>query len=163
MGPLLSWYAIRTKPRQEERAVENLRLWGVPTLAPKLERISGQRQSPLFPGYIFARFEGIQMLHNIQFTRGVAYVVAFGGVPAAIADEVIDEIYARMDNGGVVRHAPVLKPGDEVAIQSTLLRNFRGVFERELSGSQRVQILLHTVAYSAHLEISRFEVIKNVS
>jgi hypothetical protein len=40
------------------------------------------------------------------------------------------------------------------------LRDFVGVFERELPGTERVQILLHTVAYSAHVEVSRLEVAK---
>ncbi|HLJ26158.1 MAG TPA: transcription termination/antitermination NusG family protein [Candidatus Angelobacter sp.] len=154
----LSWYAIRTKPRQEERAVENLTSWGITTLAPRLEGSNSQRDSQLFPGYIFARFEGLKTLHNIHFTRGVAYVVSFGGVPAPISDEVIGEIYARMDENGVIRNTTALNPGDEVIIQSGLLRDFVGVFERELPGTKRVQILLSTVAYSVHVEVPRLEV-----
>ena len=100
------------------------------------------------------------MLHNIHFTRGVAYVVSFGGVPAPISDELIGEIYARMDENGIIRDATALHPGDEVVIRSGLLRDFVGVFERELPGTKRVQILLHTVAYSAHIELSRLEVAK---
>lgn len=162
MNPL-SWYAIRTKPRQEERAVENLTSWGIATLAPRLGGCNGQRDSQLFPGYIFARFDGLKALHNIHFTRGVAYVVSFGGVPAPISDEVIGEIYARMDEHGVIRNTTALNPGDEVIIQSGLLRDFVGVFERELPGTQRVQILLRTVAYSVHVEVPRFEVARVAS
>jgi transcriptional antiterminator RfaH len=158
MNPFLSWYAIRTKPRQEERAVENLRSWGITTLAPRLKGDSGWRASQLFPGYIFARFEGVNMLHNIHFTRGVAYVVSFGGVPAPISDELIGDIYARMDENGVIRTAAALNPGDQVVIRSGLLRNFVGVFEREVPGTERVQILLRAVAYSAHVQIPRLEV-----
>ncbi len=163
MKPLLSWYAVRTKPRQEERAVENLTSWGVATLAPRLEGSNGRRDSHLFPGYIFARFDGLSMLHNIHFTRGVAYVVSFGGIPAPISDEMIGEIYARMDENGVIRNTSALNPGDEVVIQSGLLRNFVGVFEREVPGTKRVQILLHTLAYSARVEVSRLEVAKVAS
>jgi transcriptional antiterminator RfaH len=164
MNSCLSWYAIRTKPRQEQRAVENLTSWGITTLAPRLKRINGQRDTHLFPGYIFARFEGTRMLHDIHYTRGVAYVVSFGGVPAPISAELIAEIYARIDENGVVmRNTIVLNPGDHVVIRSGFLRNFVGVFERDLSGSERVQILLHTVSYSPHVEISRSEVAKLAS
>jgi transcriptional antiterminator RfaH len=160
----LSWYAIRTKPRQEERAVENLSMWGVATLAPRLKGSNGQRDAQLFPGYIFARFEAPKMLHNIHFTRGVAYVVSFGGVPAPISNELIDEIYARMDENGIIRSTAIpLNPGDHVVIRSGLWRNFVGVFERDLSGTERVQILLRAVTYSAHVEVSRFEVAKVAS
>jgi transcriptional antiterminator RfaH len=163
MNSVLSWYAIRTKPRQEERAIENLTSWGVATLAPRLKGKNGRRESLFFPGYIFARFDGFKMLHNIHFTRGVAYVVGFGKGPAPISDEVISEIYARMDGDGFIRTVIELDPGDEVVIRSGLLRNFVGVFERELRGSERVQILLRTVAYSAHVEISRLDVAKLAS
>lgn len=162
MIPNLSWYAIRTKPRQEERAVENLRSWGIATLAARLKGNDGRRDSQLFPGYIFARFEGLKMLHNVYFTRGVAYVVNFGGVPAPISDDVIGEIRARMDADGVIRHKSHLNPGDEVVIQSGPLRNFVGVFERE-SGTERVQILLHAVAYSARVQVPRLEVARLAS
>jgi transcriptional antiterminator RfaH len=159
MSPCLTWYAIRTKPRQEERAVENLTSWGIATLAPRIKGTNGRRDSHLFPGYIFACFEASRMLHNIHFTRGVAYVVSFGGVPAPISAELIAEIYARIDvNGFVIRNASTLNPGDHVVIKSGFLRNFVGVFERDLSGSERVQILLRTVSYSAHVEIPRSEV-----
>lgn len=165
MDLCLSWYAIRTKPRQEERAVENLTSWGVTTLAPRFKRTKGHHDPHLFPGYIFARFEGPKMLHNIHFTRGVAYVVSFGGVPAPISDELIAEIYARIDENGIVirKTATAFNPGDQVVIRSGFLRNFVGVFERDLSGSERVQILLRTVSYSAHVEMFRSEVAKLAS
>jgi len=159
MVPDLSWYAIRTKPRQEERAVENLRSWGIAILAARLKGHNGRRDSQLFPGYIFARFEGPKMLHNVYFTRGVAYVVSFGGVPAPISDDVIEEICSRMDENGIINNRLFLKPGDEVVIRSGPLRNFVGVFERE-SGMERVQILLHAVAYSARVQVPRLEVAK---
>ena len=103
------------------------------------------------------------MLHDIHFTRGVAYVVSFGGVPAPISAELIAEIYARVDENGVVIRNTTLNPGDHVVIRSGFLRNFVGVFERDLSGSERVQILLRTVSYSAHVEIPRSEVAKLAS
>jgi transcriptional antiterminator RfaH len=143
--------------------VENLASWGVTTLAPQLEGSSARRRMPLFPGYIFARFDAAKVLHNIHYTRGVAHVVSFGGVPARIPDEVIAEICSRMNEEGVVRQAPVLTPGDEVVIQSGFLREFAGVFEREIPGSRRVQILLATLAYSAHLQLPSIEVAKIAS
>jgi transcriptional antiterminator RfaH len=158
VNAMLSWYAIRTRPRQEERALENLIYWGIETLAPRLEGNPARHHSHLFPGYIFARFEGFQMLHNIRFTRGVAYVVSFGGVPAPINDELIAEIQVRMDKTNVIRNENALSPGDKVMIQSGLLRDFVGVFERNVPSAERVQILLRSVAYSAHVEVSCLDV-----
>jgi hypothetical protein len=69
-----------------------------------------------------------------------------------------------MDENGIIRSTAIpLNPGDHVVIRSGLWRNFVGVFERDLSGTERVQILLRAVTYSAHVEVSRFEVAKVAS
>jgi transcriptional antiterminator RfaH len=149
-----SWYAIHTKPCQEERTVDNLTAWKVETMVPWLEkrRGLGSRQ-PLFPSYIFARFDAAQMLHKISFTRGVSYVVSFGGTPAVIPGDIISTIRARMDEQGIVRIAPSVRPGDRVVIQAGPLQTFIGIFEKELTGNERIQILLTSVAFSARVEV----------
>jgi len=156
-----AWYALHTKPRQEQRAVENLAAWGVEALAPQL-RLKSNSSFPqfLFPGYIFARFDASRMLRKVRFTRGVWYVVCFGEEPAPIAEEVITELRSRLDERGFVRKADPLRRGDLVMIESGPLKDFMGVFEDDLPQSERVRILLKTVGYSAHVDISRFAVKK---
>src|SRR5256885_1737905 len=86
------WYVVHTKPRQEERANNNLRAWGVETLNPKLRtrrynEFTGAPSTitqPLFPRYIFARFNADKQLAKIWFTRGVHEVVCFGRSPALV-------------------------------------------------------------------------------
>lgn len=83
-------YAVRTKPKEEDRADTNLRTWQVQTFAPKLgePRTSGfgarYVSKPLFSGYIFANFDPSRQLHEITYTRGVQNVVSFGGNPISI-------------------------------------------------------------------------------
>lgn len=156
-----AWYALHTKPRQEQRAAENLAAWGVEALAPQL-RLKSNPVFPqfLFPGYIFARFDASRMLPKVRFTRGVWYVVSFGDEPAAIAEEVIAELRSRLDERGFVRKLNPLRCGDVVRIESGPLKDFLGVFEEDLPHNERVRILLKTVGYSAHVDISRFNVKK---
>jgi transcriptional antiterminator RfaH len=156
---LQSWYVLFTKPHQENRAVENLSAWGVEALAPKLKAREGTNVlHPLFPCYVFARFNPAVMLPKIRFTRGISYVVSFGGIPAIVPDEIIEAICQRMDNTEVVREMETLRAGDSVVIESGPLREFRGVFEEELSDNERIKILLTTVAYSARVEVSKYDV-----
>lgn len=153
---LLSWYALFTRPRQEDRAASNLKVRGIPVLAPKLKPRRGSKHChPLFPNYIFACFNAKSTLHKIRFTRGVSYVVGFGGKPAEIADEIIDEICSRMDSKGIVTGMKVMQPGAPVVIQAGPWRDFQGVFEQEFSGPERVRILLTTVAYTLRIEVSK--------
>lgn len=154
------WYAIHTKPRQEKRAVENLSAWGVETFVPWLLDYGWPSfPRPLFPSYIFACFDAVNMLHDIQFTRGVLSVVSFGGRPVPIVDAVIAEIRSRVSHREeIVRKRRALKPGTAVVIESGPLRGLKAIFEQDLAEGERVRILLEVVAYSAHVELSRSEV-----
>lgn len=155
------WYAVQTRPCQEKRASDNLNAWGIETLAPCLPRRAAPFPRPLFPSYIFARFDVAKMLHNVHFTRGVSNVVSFGGKPAIILDEIIATIRNRVDDhGSITREIVQLKTGDPVLIAAGPLQNLKGVFERELPDGERVRILLDTIAYSAHIELLRSEISK---
>jgi transcriptional antiterminator RfaH len=155
-----SWYAVRTKPRQEGRAAKNLAAWGIETFAPRLAPGKNEWEwKSFFPGYIFARLNANQLGYKIQFTRGVAEIVSVRGMPAAIDDEVIEAIRRRADKDGVVRLFESLRPGDRLLIQAGPLKNFIGVFQGDLAPRERIRILLKTV--SAHVvEVSRLDVSK---
>ena len=63
----ISWYVIRTKPCQEERAAENLEYWGIQVLAPRLAtKKEESKWKPFFPGYIFAKFDIESKLLDLQ-------------------------------------------------------------------------------------------------
>jgi transcriptional antiterminator RfaH len=156
-----SWYALRTKPRQEQRAAANLRTSDIEIFLPWLTVTTPcRRTEPLFPGYIFARFTLHQYLHRVSFTRGIAYIVSFGGAPAVVTDEVIATIRNHMD-GDMVRGKPAaFNPGDKVVVRSGPLQNLIGIFQREVPGCERIQILLSSIEYSPRLEVSKYAVDK---
>ncbi|MCA1616851.1 MAG: hypothetical protein LC800_22755 [Acidobacteria bacterium] len=157
------WYAVRTHPRQEDRAEFNLRAWQVETFNPRLREqryneFSGKPinlNKPLFPRYIFARFAADKLLHKVWYTRGVESVLGFGEGPASIADELIDLIKSKVGEDGFVRIKEELKPGDEVIIKHGPLKAFMGVFEREVESSDRIIILLNAVNYQGRVMVER--------
>lgn len=157
------WYVVHTNPKQEDRAYSNLRCWGVETLHPKLKtrrvnEFSGALSyitKPLFPRYIFAKFDARQQLAKISFTRGVHYVVSFGGQPTPVEEDVIKILSSRIDDNGFVKLGDQLKPGDKVVIQAGPLRDFHGVFERELNDNERISVLLTTISYQGRVVVSR--------
>ena|ERR1043166_9746817 len=156
------WYAVRTKPKEEDRADFNLRAHRVETFAPKLRELrtteyGGPRYTikHLFPPYIFAYFSLETQLHNVNYTRGVQKVVSFGGTPVSINDEVINLIKDKVDEDGFVCLHEELKPGDMVRINAGPLQSLVGVFQRKLSDKQRVEILLNAINYQSHLLIDR--------
>lgn len=157
------WYAVRTKPKQEERADDNLRAWRVETFTPRLRERRIARYGagpsyavkPLFPRYIFARFNAERLLHKVNYTRGVQNVVGFGEWPVPIDDEIINLIKAQVGEDGFVKVGEEFKCGDKVKINSGPLKDIEGVFERKIKDTDRVKILLTTVSYQSHMVIDR--------
>jgi transcriptional antiterminator RfaH len=110
---------------------------------------------PLFPGYMFARFNARKQLAKISFTRGVHHVVSFGGEPTPVEDEIIAIISERIDENGFVKIGDELKQGDKVVIKAGPLKDFEGVFERELNDSERISVLLTTINYQGRVVVNR--------
>lgn len=157
------WYVVHTNPKQEDRAYSNLRSWGVETMHPKMKarrvnEFTGALSyvtKPLFPRYIFAKFNASKQLAKISFTRGVHHVVSFGGQPTPVEEDVIKIISARIDEKGFVKLGEDLKPGDKVVIKGGPLRDFQGVFERELNDNERISVLLTTISYQGRVVVTR--------
>jgi len=158
------WYVVHTNPKQEERANNNLRAWGVETLNPRLRtrrynQFTGAPSyisQPLFPRYIFAKFNAGRQLPKIWFTRGVHEIVSFAGKPASVDEDIIQLIHDRIDKNGFVKMGgDDLKPGDKVVVKAGPLRNFSGIFERELKEKDRVIVLLTAISYQGCLVVSR--------
>ena len=161
---LASWYAIFTKPKQEQRAETNLRAWDIEAFAPKFKhrRRSGSHYSikPLFPRYVFAYFSPQCCLHRVTFTRGVHSIVRFGDSLARIDDKIISTIQMRVDEEGLVRVGEEFKYGDPVIIDYGPFKSLIGIFERDVGEAERVRILLTTINYQAHVTVDKDSVTK---
>ena len=152
------WYVIHTRPKQEVRAESNLKAWGVETFTPLISKrrvhpstkTLYQVVEPLFPSYIFARFEPSTLLRKIWFTRGVHSVVSFGAGPTPVDDEVIELIQSQRRGDGLIRIGEQLKLGDKVVIKDGPLRTLVAVFEKEMKESERVSLLLTSLSYQGH-------------
>jgi transcriptional antiterminator RfaH len=160
-----AWYAIHTKPRQESLAESSLRQEGIETYFPKLRRRKTIRRvrrwvtNPLFPSYIFARFDAGQSRRLVRYANGIANIVSFGGQPAIVDDSILGAIQEHAEDAVVTLPPTPYRPGDLLEIQDGPLRGFQGVFEREMSDSDRVVVLLETIT-SARVQLSREQIAK---
>jgi transcriptional antiterminator RfaH len=156
----MDWYAVHTKPHQEDVAELNLQRLGVETFFPRLKQdkvLRRRRQSvtgPLFPGYLFARFNLDTHYRAVNYAQGVRRMVTFGAAPVSVAEEVIDSIKSRACDGYVTMQPPSFKPGQVVRIHEGPLRGLEAVFEQEMSDHQRVVLLLQTLSYSARIVVN---------
>jgi transcriptional antiterminator RfaH len=161
----MHWYALSTKPRQEELADMNLQRLGVETFYPQLREdrvVRRKRQTtvgPLFPGYLFARFDAERQYRAVNYAQGVRKLLTFGDEFATVDEAVIAAIRARLEDGYVTIRPTPLAPGQRVRIGDGPFSGLEAVFEREMSGSERVVVLLRTLAHQTRVVLPRAQVV----
>jgi transcription elongation factor/antiterminator RfaH len=151
-----NWYVLRAHHWQESRAESNLNNGGLETFLPWVRTTSRRRhrdREPLFPQYLFARFDAEKSFHDVIFTRGVQSIVRIGGDLATVADGVIEFFRSRVDDAGLIPLGRKLEPGARVRIHSGPFAELAGVVERNLPGSQRVLVLLQSVGPAVRVEV----------
>jgi len=164
--PGLYWYVVRTKPKSEERARSYLEQNGINTFLPWMETSqfnSGKAikmLKPLFPGYIFVQFDLMQNYPLVKWGKGVNKILGFGKYPTPIADEVVSIIRSRTGEKNIVKRAYDLSKNDHIRITSGPLKDLLGIFERWVSGSERVKVLLNLIGYQPQVELHYSQVEK---
>jgi transcriptional antiterminator RfaH len=154
-----NWYVIQTKPKKEEEATSYLSTKGVEIFSPLLESFTTRNAriteelKPLFPGYIFGKFDLGQNYPLVRWARGVKCVLGFGGYPIPISGEVIEIIKQRTDERGIVKTIRHFESNDVVRVKSGPLKDLLGIFERWVSDSERVRILLNLIGYQPSIEL----------
>jgi transcriptional antiterminator RfaH len=161
-----NWYVVQTKPKSEKRAASYLTERGIETLLPWMETLqvgagrTAKGLQPLFPNYLFARFNLLEDYALVRWGRGINKVLGCGSYPAPIADEAIAIVKSRIDERGVAKRAYDLQKDDHIKIISGPLRDLLGVFDRWASDSGRVKVLLNLVGYQPRVELHYSQVEK---
>ena len=140
----MHWYAIHSKPRQEERALDNLQRQGFEAWLPMLtvEKVLRGKLAnvtePMFSRYLFIRLDTEQTNWSpIRSTLGVCRLVSFGNRPAVVADELIQALQT------VPQRAPerLFQPGQTIKIVSGPLKGIEGIFQ-QADGEHRAMVLI---------------------
>jgi transcriptional antiterminator NusG len=128
----LSWYALRTRSNYEKIASGFLEARGFEHFLP-VYRMQKRRSNktietstPLFPGYVFCRFD-TRLRSPILSVMGVVSIVGFGGQPAKINDTEIEAIRKAIGCGQTMEPYPYLHEGQQIRIEKGPLRGMEGV------------------------------------
>jgi transcriptional antiterminator RfaH len=144
------WFLVRTKPHKELLADSDLHQHRVETFLPLLKTrapVYGRPAwvcTPLFPCYLFARFAA-DSFFKVRNTRGVREIVSANGEPSPVHESIITELKERAVDAIVELPPERFEPNQPVKIKSGALEGWEAIFERYLSGEERVAILLRTV------------------
>lgn len=145
-----NWFAVVTKPRQEQIALTNLQRQDFECFLPMAEnpyqRRSKKHQKiiePLFPRYLFLNaIAEIQNLAPVRSTLGVISMVRFGTELAVIPEQVINAIKQKISpDTGLIKIQPAqIKPGDKVKVYDGPLAGLNGIVQEK--NSERRSIIL---------------------
>ena len=155
----MKWYVIHTRPRQEERALENLTRQGYKAWMPwlEVEKIRGGRITkviePMFSRDLFIQLDQVTTNWGpIRSTLGVSKLVTFGNQAASISNEFV-EILQRTP---LQDSKHILKQGDEVEIMQGPLKGVKGIFDQQ-DGELRAMILIELINQSHKVQVSMQE------
>lgn len=137
------WFVVRTKARQELRAIHHLGEQGFKVYCPLIPKYDGLKEEAgkqvLFPGYCFVE-GGEQSVSSIRSTPGVVALVSFGpeGEPATVNADLIAEIrrveafYGQKSSG--------LQSGDVISLMGGPFKGFQARYSKR--SKDRVEVLL---------------------
>jgi transcriptional antiterminator RfaH len=154
-----NWFAVKTKPRREQQARDVLIDRGIEVYLPCIPAIRrssrhGVRLEPLFPSYMFARLAlGTPEWIVARSAPNIAHFLGAGADPTPVSDELVDQIRARVE--GLLPKARVspFAAGDVVRIEDGPFVGLEAIFDRTLSPSGRVRVLLELLHRCIPVEI----------
>lgn len=151
------WFAIYTMPRHEKFAARNFELRGIECFVPVYEKLSAwkNRQKalvtfPLFPRYLFARFDRGRRLPVLQ-TPGVAQIVGAGSTPMPVSDLEIEFLQREIEKRTVEPYSELVV-GNRVAIKQGPMAGIEGVLVHKQNGPRFI-FTLHLIQKSVSIQI----------
>lgn len=161
-----NWFAVVTKPRQEQTALEHLQRQGFECFLPMAEnpyqRRSRKNQKiiePLFPRYLFLNaIAKFQNLAPVRSTQGVVSMVRFGTELAVIPDQIISAIKQRITpETGLIKIEPAqIKAGDRVKVFDGPLAGLNGIVQ-EMNSEHRTIILMKLLGRPTKVEVNTLD------
>ena len=146
--PNSSWYVVYTKPLKEMLATSMMeeRL-GLQVYLPEVKRMyrGAMRMAPFFPRYVFTQIDLDQVkASEINTLPGIVRLVEMGGHPQRVEEEVVAGIRRLVDDYNAGGGLPLYRfhPGDRVRLKEGPLAGIEGTVVRQLSGKERVMVLL---------------------
>lgn len=156
------WYALQLRSRWESSTTALLSAKGYETFLPTYKNSkrgsvrSKQVQAPLFPGYLFCRFNVCDRL-PVLITPGVISVVSRGRVPIPVEESEVEAIQRMVSTDMHVEPCSYLEVGQRVRVEDGALSGVEGVLT-SFKGSQRIVVSISLLRRSVALEIDRYAV-----
>jgi transcription antitermination factor NusG len=152
------WYALKVRTRYEDIVRLHLHCRGYELFLPmrKWRRRWSDRfkelELPLFPGYVFCRFNAMNRL-PILTTPGVVQVIGVGKVPVPIDETEIAALKTTVKSGLPIQPWPFPQIGQRVKIEHGPLRGVEGIL-LGFRGGQRLVLSITLLQRSVAVQTS---------
>ena len=156
----MDWFVVRTKARQELRAIHHLEEQGFKVYCPQIPKYNGLKEvlgrQVLFPGYCFVQ-SGELSIASIRSTPGVIGLVSFGpqGAPATLVPAALEAIH--VVEAFHCEKASGLKPGGVVSLIEGPFKGFKGLYSKR--SKDRVEVLLTLLGQQQRILVPSHQVI----
>ena len=153
----LSWYALQVRSRKEGYIASQILGQGFECLLPTYKSIRKwsdrvkELEQPLFPGYLFCRFD-FQNRRPVITTPGVLQVVGFGRTAAPVPDEEIRALQLAISSDAPKQPWPYLELGQKVQVVYGNLTGLEGILVN-VKGNHRVVLSVTLLQRSVALEV----------
>jgi transcription antitermination factor NusG len=153
------WFAVQVKSNREKYVATIIESEGYECLLPmsKHQRRWSDRikevEVPLFPGYLFSRFNPNNRLPILK-APGVIQIVGIGKVPVAVEEDEIAAIQMVEKNGIEAMPWPYLRIGQVARIKEGPLKGLTGIVVKIKSGLKLV-LSVSLLQRSVAVEVDR--------
>lgn len=156
------WFALQVRMRYENTVATLLRGKGYEPLLPlyKSRRRWSDRikelELPLFPGYLFCRFNPLHRL-PLLITPGVVQVVGVGKTPVPIDEAEMAAIETAVHSGMPSQPWPFLKVGQRIRVEYGPLWGHEGILV-EWRGRRRIVLSVTLLQRAVAVELDSVDV-----
>jgi transcription antitermination factor NusG len=159
------WFALQVRGRHERLVSTMLTNKGYESFLPTYRNWEGSKrrkhtESPLFPGYVFCRFDVVRRL-PILVTPGVIHVVGIGRQPVAIDEIEMFSLVRIVDENLNAEPIDFLQVGERVRIVEGPLSGVEGILIEHKNSLQLI-LSVTLLGRSVRVEINRDRVVASI-
>jgi transcriptional antiterminator RfaH len=146
---MVRWYAFQSKARKEQMLCEQLRIRNIEVYFPTIcvQPINSRiiRIKPYFPGYVFGYIDLEKSdRSDLDWIPGAIGIVNIGGEPVSVPDHLIHVLRQHLEkfNASDTELSQKFQRGDLVTVRGGAFTGYMGIFNTQLPGRDRVEVLL---------------------
>ena len=153
------WYALRVRSRHEKLVHAHLEAKNRNAFLPLYHashKWADRRKTvhlPMFPGYVFCRFDAT-LRYSVLATPGVVDIVRVGTEPAAIEDSEIEAVQLIVRSQAPAEPYPDIIAGQRMMISGGPLNGLAGTLA-EIRNGLRLVVCVELLCRSVMVEVSR--------